>query len=229
MRRGRQLGCVLGAPLCAFALLGGCGEEQSGGEPEQPPTETQSAGIEADPPAGGVEERGNGSGEEDPEGDDSSRATGGDTAKVARRAAAERAERLYRGYVRAINTRDGERICALLAGDSWRQLRPPAGGSGCVNSLDESIGWSDRRGYPVWEKTVLSGFEQTQTDRNARSVRVTASVVTRFADRTQPSVESDVAYFERRGGGGWRLVKPSGILYRAVGKPEYPPSVLSPP
>ena len=52
--------------------------------------------------------------------------------------------------------------------------------------------------------------------------------MTSFADRTEPSVESDIAYLERVAG-KWRLAKPTGALYRAIGQPEIPPSVISPP
>ena len=53
-------------------------------------------------------------------------------------------------------------------------------------------------------------------------------ITTSFADRDEPSVESDIAYLERAGG-EWRLAKPPGALYRAVGNAELPPSVIVPP
>jgi hypothetical protein len=213
------------------AILASCGGESgettapSGPPPER--SEQVDPGAEpdgADAAAGGPGTGGHGgAGGRRGAGDEPA-----DAAEERRRRAARRAERLYRDYVAAINDRDGGRLCALLAPGTWRELRPPVRGPDCAGSLTESIGFSDRRGYPVWAETVLSGFEQVQTDAAGTSARVTASVVTRFADRTQPSVESDVAFFARSAG-GWKLAKPSGVLWRAVGKPEYPPSVLSPP
>ena len=52
-------------------------------------------------------------------------------------------------------------------------------------------------------------------------------IVTDFEGR-EPSVESDVAYLERVGG-EWRLAQPTGALYRAIGNPEPPPTVIAPP
>jgi hypothetical protein len=58
--------------------------------------------------------------------------------------------------------------------------------------------------------------------------KVVATVVTRFADRAEESVEDDIVYLVR-GGGRWLVAKPSSTLYRAVGIADVPPSVLSPP
>jgi hypothetical protein len=148
--------------------------------------------------------------------------------EAARAPASRAAIRTYRDYLAAINRRDGGRLCELLAPGSLRELDPPRGRGGCAATIRSSIGYEDPRGYPVWAETVLSGIESVAVDPSLDQARVTAAVVTRFADRTQPSVESDIAYLERRAD-GWRLAKPSGVLYRAVGKPEFPPEVLSPP
>ena len=62
----------------------------------------------------------------------------------------------------------------------------------------------------------------------AGEARVTATVVTEFADRDQPSIEDDVIYLVELGG-EWLIAKPSSTLYRAVGKPEVPPEAIAPP
>lgn len=141
-------------------------------------------------------------------------------------AAARAASRAYRAYVAAINARDGERICELVAPGLEEVLEPPVRRGDCGERISSSIGYEDPRGFPVWERTLLSGIEGIRVA--GRSVQVNAAVLTRFADREQPSVESDIAYLERSAG-RWRLAKPSGALYRAVGKPEVPPEAIVPP
>ena len=56
-----------------------------------------------------------------------------------------------------------------------------------------------------------------------------ATVVTRFADRDEPSVEDDIVYLPRPADNSdWVIAKPSATLYRAIGA-EAPPAVLAPP
>lgn len=147
---------------------------------------------------------------------------------AAKRAQLGAAEAAYADYIAAINARDGARICELLPPDVLRDLRPPVERGGCERQLSASIGYRDPRGFPVWKETTLNGIEGTAIGRDLRSARLTAGIVTSFADRTEPSVESDVAYLERVAG-RWRLAKPTGALYRAIGQPDIPPSVISPP
>ena len=147
--------------------------------------------------------------------------------EVKDRASAE-AERTYTDYIEAINERDGKALCDLLPPGAERSLQPPVRSGDCPRRLGGSIGYRDPRGFPVWKQTTLSGIEGTNVSRNLDSARVTASIVTEFADRSEPSVESDIAYLELSGG-DWRLAKPSAALYRAIGRPELPPTVISPP
>lgn len=151
-----------------------------------------------------------------------------DTTSPADRIAARRAERAYRDYIDAINARDGAKLCGLIAPGFERALRPPRSRGRCAKSIQASIGYSDPRGFPVWEQTILAGVQAVQLSGEASKARLTADVVTRFADRSEPSVESDIAYLVA-GPRGWRLAKASGALYRAVGKPDFPPRVISPP
>jgi hypothetical protein len=196
---------LAGAVLAATALaIAGCGEKEE--PPITAPEQAEQPGA-----ADGVAEPGPG--------------PGGATADPDA-AAARQAERAYRRYIEAITERDGATLCGLLA-PGWRQeLQPPRERDGCAPTLRASIGYADPRGFPVWEATRLTRIERIQVDGSR--ARLTGAVVTRFADRQEPSVESDIAYLERAAG-DWRLAKPSGALYRAVGKPEVPPRALTPP
>lgn len=146
----------------------------------------------------------------------------------ARARAAADAETAYLAYVQAIDERDGEALCDLLPPSAERELRPPAEGGSCAERIGDSIGYEDPRGYPVFDRLVFNGVESLSVGRDTSTARLTAAVLTEFADRGEPSVESDVAYLERRDG-EWRLAKPSGVLYRAIGRPELPPTVIAPP
>ena len=148
--------------------------------------------------------------------------------EIIRERIAREAERAYRAYVEAINARDGEALCDLLAPGFLGELKPAVRREDCAATMAASIGYEDPRRYPVWERTVLTGFEQIAAEAGSGRARVTASVITRFADRTEPSVESDIAYLGPIAG-EMRLLKASGALWRAVGKPDYPPRVISPP
>jgi poly-gamma-glutamate synthesis protein (capsule biosynthesis protein) len=152
----------------------------------------------------------------------------GESGEHAARRAVAGAEDAYRRYVEAINDRDGAALCALLPADALAELRPPVERDGCAATLAASIGYRDPRGYPVWERTTLTGFGAAELDRDGEGARLVAAIVTDFADRDEPSVEDDIAYLERSGG-GWRLAKPSSAIYRAIGRPEPPPGAITPP
>ena len=137
---------------------------------------------------------------------------------------ANRVERAVRDYVAAISDRDGEVLCELVHGIADLDL--PVRRGNCAGSVSESIGYRDPRGYPVFEKAVVTGAPDLKIDH--RDARATATVVTDFADRKEASVEDDVIYLVR-GGGEWLIAKPSSTLYRAIGIADVPPSVLTPP
>ena len=145
-----------------------------------------------------------------------------------RRVAVRRASRAYRSYVRAINERNGAAICAAIEPGFLAELRPPVRRGGCPDRIAASIGFADERGFPVWEETNLGGIESSTVSDGDGDVQLTAAIVTRFADRDEPSVESDVAYL-LAGPGGYRLAKATGALWRAVGKPDVPPQAIAPP
>jgi hypothetical protein len=132
--------------------------------------------------------------------------------------------RAVRDYVEAIQDRDGVLLCRLV--DGITELDLPVRRSSCSESVSKSIGYRDPRGVPVFETATVSGAPEVELD--GESARATVTVVSKFADRDEPSVEDDVVYFVRRGG-EWVVAKPSSTLYRAIGTPDVPPEVLEPP
>jgi hypothetical protein len=134
--------------------------------------------------------------------------------------------RAVRGYIAAIDARDGARVCAALAPGAIDNFELPRNGGGCAASVGDSIGYRDPRGFPVFDTARLDSIDAVTV--GGGEARVTARVVTRFADRDEPSIEDDVIYLVESGG-EWRVARPSPTLYRAVGKPEVPPQALAPP
>ncbi|HEX5955805.1 MAG TPA: hypothetical protein VFY37_07710, partial [Solirubrobacterales bacterium] len=137
------------------------------------------------------------------------------------------AERTVRAYVAALDARDGERVCELIAPGALEELELPRPRAGCAAALEASIGYRDPRGLPVWEGAELARVASLELAGD--TAKVVATVVTRFADRDEPSIEDDVVYLGRLGDGDrWWVSKPSATLYRAIGA-EVPPSALTPP
>lgn len=136
------------------------------------------------------------------------------------------AARTVRAYVRGLTARDGEAVCTLLAPGVIDEVELPRRRGGCGPSLSASIGYRDPRGLPVWGRARVQALLTVIHEDDRASV--TATVVTRFADRPEPSIEDDVVHL-RRLGGEWRIAKASSTLYRAVGIAEIPPDVLLPP
>lgn len=135
-------------------------------------------------------------------------------------------EHAVRDYIAAVNSRDGERVCRLLAPGAERELDPPKQRGGCAPTLSASIGYADPRGFPVWKRTRIVHFVSVVPSDG--SGRATVEVRHRFADRPTPSIEDDVIYLVRRGN-RWLIAKPSSTLYRAIGVAEIPLSALQPP
>ena len=135
------------------------------------------------------------------------------------------AERAVRAYVAALDARDGERACELIAPGALDELELPRPRAGCPAALEASIGYRDPRGLPVWEGAEL--VRVTSLELEGDTAKVVATVLTRFADRDEPSVEDDIVYLARDNG-DWVIAKPSATLYRAIGA-EAPPAALAPP
>ena len=185
-----------------------------------PATTTQTA-----PPDGTEQPHEDGDGKPKPDRPPTGPAEGpeGDPRMTALERAAVRAAR---GYVTAIDERDGARVCALFAPGALDEVKLPRDKGGCAESLTASIGYEDPRGLPVWESSQL--VDVLTVNLSGETAKVVATVVTGFADRDEPSVEDDVIYLSRDGD-GWLIAKPSATLYRAVGIADVPPTVLTPP
>jgi hypothetical protein len=216
----------------ASGALAGCGEK---GEPE---AETP-APAESEPAPGDGDETGNeggaggganvGGGDKPGEKPDGSPGSGPAESGSAdpRLTAAERAAaRAVRAYVAAIDARDGARLCDLMAPGALEEIELPRERGGCAESLSTSIGYRDPRGLPVFEQARFAELRSLRIDGD--EAKAVATVVTIFADRTEPSIEDDVIHLERAGE-RWTVAKPSATLYRAVGIADVPPTVLAPP
>jgi hypothetical protein len=134
--------------------------------------------------------------------------------------------RAARDYLDGIDARDGGRVCERLAPGAIQSFQLPRERGGCAASLRASIGYRDPRGFPVFGSARLDSIGDVSLGEG--EARVTATVVTEFADRDQPSIEEDVIYLVQVEG-EWLIAKPSSTLYRAVGKPEVPPEAIAPP
>ena len=154
-------------------------------------------------------------------------AADGDEVDAAERRQVAAAEDAYADYVQAINAHDGGKLCSLLDPSFMDELELPVTRGSCAERLTGSIGFADPRGTPVWKRTILSGVESALLRKGAR-VQLSVAIVTEFEDRDQDSVESDIAYLEPVRG-GYVLAKAPGSLWRAVGKPDVPPTVITPP
>lgn len=217
-RRATVVGSIAGA-----LALAACGGDEPGSASEPAPSSTPSqaaepapAEAEAEPqpdagePAPGHQGGPVESAESDP------RLTGPERAAL----------RTVREYIAALDARDGERVCSLLAPGALDEIELPRRRGDCAASLEASIGYRDPRGLPVWKTARVRDVSIAELDADA--AKVVATVVTEFADRDELSVEDDVIYLTRAGD-AWGVAKPSSTLYRAVGIADIPPTVISPP
>lgn len=204
-------------PLIALVATGlialsGCGGD--GGEDEGKDTDAQrSAPAPAETAAG----------ERAGEGKRAERGGGAQDDAEADPAAAVR--RAVDAYVAALSAGDGERVCELFAPDALAGLELPEERGDCAGSLAASIGYRDPRGLPQFERAELA--ELSAVELSGETARVTATIVTFFADRDEPSIEDDLIYLERSDD-GWLVEKPSALLYRAIGA-EIPLEALRAP
>ena len=112
------------------------------------------------------------------------------------------AERAYRAYIDAINERDGEALCALLAPGLRRELRPPVDRGDCAASAaPPRSATRTRAAIPVWSGPSSTAIESVVGRRRpGHGAPDRRRSLTEFEDRDEPSVESDIAYLELRGG-----------------------------
>jgi hypothetical protein len=217
------------AAMVLFALAG-CGDDDettpAASEETQTTTETQSANDGSGDEGGGNGGGGAGGGAPAPDDKPSGPAESG--AGDPRVTELEReAARTVREFIAALDARDGEDVCALLAPGALDQVELPRPGPSCAASLEASIGYRDPRGLPVWEGGQLTEVRSVELGDAGTQAAVTATVIAQFADRDEPSVEDDVVYLNHVGG-EWLVAKPSATLYRAIGA-EAAPSALTPP
>ena len=207
------------AALVGALALAGCGEKAEPDLAEIPPpppalttpTVPTTTTTAPKPPDGG-EKPPNAGGNEDP-----GQPGGGPRALAI--------ERAVGAYVGGLDARNGRAVCELFVPGALGSVKFPRERGSCPATLRASIGYADPRGLPVWEGAKVASLKTKVSRNDARAV---VTVVTRFADRNQPSVEDDVIYLARSGR-LWKIAKPSATLYRAVGIADVPPSVLSPP
>lgn len=128
-----------------------------------------------------------------------------------------------RAYVRALARRDAESLCAAFSPGALAAVRFPRERGSCRRTVAASLGYRDPRGLPVWRTSRLEGPTSARVE--GERARVVATVLTRYADDREPSVEDDVVYLERRGG-AWKLLQPSATFYRAIGVADVPPTAL---
>jgi hypothetical protein len=131
-----------------------------------------------------------------------------------------------RKYVKAIDSRNGQKVCSAFADGGLDTIDLPAEGGSCPASVEASLGFGDNRGQPVWDSSEMTQDVSAQIDGD--SARVVATVFTEYADVREPTIEDDVIYLARSGD-RWLVVKPSATLYRAIGIADVPLEALQPP
>ena len=129
-----------------------------------------------------------------------------------------------RRYYAGLNLGRGGVVCNLLAAGAIDELELPRHGGDCASALSRSIGYHEPNGPPAF-RSAHPRRRRTQ-ERDGRA-KVVATVVTRYEDERRPSIDDDIIYL-RKTPEGWVILKPSAILYRAVGI-EPPLAALRPP
>jgi hypothetical protein len=210
------------ASLLALAGCGGSDDDERSGDvgsspvaaPERPEPGDRTESVATDPQTGAA-------GEASPE----ASATGPETGELSE-GDEQAVGASVRAYIDALNRRDSEAVCSRFAPGALRLRELPNRRGGCVGSVGASLGSRPPGGGPAWRRTRL--VEVNAVSLEGGGARVTATVVHRFLDRRQPSIEEDVIYLDRVGG-HWLLAKPSATFYRAVGYGDVPLNALTPP
>jgi hypothetical protein len=139
--------------------------------------------------------------------------------------------RLAQDYVRAINARDGEGVCALLTEEATEQLSLTDEDFPCARAVAGLIGYVEDSGSPEFLRYESVDAKAGSERQGFRSVRL--ALEARF------HTESDGGNFEvcrfedtvwfTHEAGGWRIAKPSLALYAAFGVGQFPAGTLAPP
>ncbi len=122
-------------------------------------------------------------------------------------------------FLSAINRGDGTAICRAFEPGALHLVDFPKPGSNCPSTIEASLGYRDPRGLPVWKSSKPTGDISARIEGD--EARVTATILTTYADQRDPSVEDDVLYL-RHVGNRWLLLKPSATFYRAIGIADVP-------
>jgi hypothetical protein len=213
--------------VAAMLALGGCGDsgDDAGSTTAGPPAVTAPEQPKDAPPSESVAtqdpESGGAAGEASPE----ASATGPETGELSE-GDEEAVSAAIGAYVGALNRRDSAAVCSHFAPGAVPLRDLPRRRGGCIGSVGASLGSRPPRGGPVWRRTRV--VEVTAVSVEGGGARATATVIHRFRDRKQPSIEEDVIYLTRVGD-RWLLEKPSATFYRAVGYGDPPLRALSPP
>jgi hypothetical protein len=126
--------------------------------------------------------------------------------------------------VQALDRRAGAAVCRAFAPGALDGVRFPDPGPSCAQSVESSLGF-ERRGFPVWEHSQMTG--DLSAEVTGDTAKIVATVFTVYADVREPTIEDDIVYLERSGD-RWLVAKPSLTLYRAIGDADPPASALSP-
>jgi hypothetical protein len=197
---------ALAGSIAAAALLGACGDDSDSGDSSPPPADESP--VEAAPEA-----------------PPATTAEAGEPGELAP-SDEEAVTAAVRSYIQALDSGNGEAVCAAFEPDAVRLSELPSQSAGCGPSLDASIGTKPKGGAPAWRSTKIAELNAVSVADD--TARVTATVTHDFSDRSYNSIEEDVIYL-RRSGDRWLIAKPSGTFYRAVGYPEPPLRALTPP
>jgi hypothetical protein len=233
--RQQRSGCAAALAVAALAVAlaaAGCGKDEATTtreapvattpepEPEGGPSAPPSAG-EGRPPAPDdvIQDR--------PGGPGGGGAGGGQQTRAPSETDARLIETAVKRYIAALNSDDGRELCALFAPGALRGVRLPERRGSCAATLRASVGHPPPDGAPRWLGTRLVDADSVVLVQGGDG-RLTGTVVHRFAGGREPSIEEDVVYL-RRAGGGWLLAKPSATFHRAIGARDVPITALTPP
>ena len=209
---------TIAAALLAAALIGpGCGggDDEEPASPLEDPAVTEAA-PEAEPEVAGEAET-----------------------RELEPSDREQVEAAVRTYISGLNKRDPEVCAALVPGavtarDAPEPVAVTSEGSEaaqaerlCVGVVGAFIGKRPASGGPAWRRTEINELKSVSVGDG--EARVTATVTHDYAGG-DPGIglEEDVIYL-REVDGEWRLAKPSGTFYRAVGFATPPLRALTPP
>jgi hypothetical protein len=127
-----------------------------------------------------------------------------------------------RAYVAAVNARDGETVCDLMVDAAAYEFRIPGWGE-CPKFVSAYIGYQEDSGSPVFRGAQILDVREGERTGELRSLRLRIEL-----DREGGQEILDDILWLVEEDGGWRLARPSGLLYAAFGA-NVPDDVLEAP